>query len=259
MKMFLVLPAMMTMPLWPTTNGQSEFANVPPDPFLRTIDAVKHSVAPLTCVPVSTAKSTFLARRGTAFFVSAAGEFLTAAHVILDMQNSDPPCPVSAIVLPVEEWQPEAQDERVAWFSFKIPDCVIDTDLDVADCSLTDDLSTPIPGLSSKIVPVKFEWSLPPDGTHVAFTGFPMNVRDPITFRADVAASRPVWRNEKAVAELLLDRASWPGSSGSPVFLSDGRVIGILIAARTEDAGPGITSLRPASSVRALLASRTKK
>ena len=247
-----ILTVSTTMSLSLAGNGQTTRTISSPDPFIDAIETMKHSVAPLLCVATDSAKSTLLSRRGTAFFVSAAGEFLTAGHVILDMQKGDSPCPVPAIVLPVERWQPGVSDEPVAWFSFKIANCAIDRERDVAACPLTDDLSKPISGLAFKIVPVKFEWNTPPDGTQVAFTGYPMNARDPMTFRADVAAYRPVWRNEKVIAELLLDRAAWPGSSGSPVFLSDGGVIGILIAARTEE-GTAMTILRPISAVRDLL------
>jgi hypothetical protein len=71
-----------------------------------------------------------------------------------------------------------------------------------------------------------------------------MNSRDPMTFRANIDAYRFLWRNEKVIDEVLLDRGTCPGSSGSPIFLPDGRVIGILIAVRTED-GTAMTSVRP--------------
>src|SRR5215831_4638599 len=221
------------------------------DPFIGAVETMKHSVAPVTCVVVNGGESKLLARRGTAFFVSTAGEFITAAHVLLDMQKIDPACPVTAVILPRNRtWDPSALNEDVEWFAFKIGTCLIDRDLDVAKCRTTDDLSSQT--LDFKIVPVKFHWDVPPDAAQVAFTGFPLNARDPMTLRANVAAYRPVWRNEKLVPEVLLDRGAWPGSSGSPIFLSDGRVIGILIAARTEE-GTAMTNLRPVSAVRDLL------
>jgi V8-like Glu-specific endopeptidase len=253
-----VLTAAITM--WVCGDGLSQDAPTVPakDPFAGAVETMKNSVAPLICVTANDAGPQHLSRRGTAFFVSASGEFLTAAHVILQMQNDDPRCPIPAVTLPLHRWQPNEANESVAWFSFKIPNCVIDVQIDVADCSLINDLSVPRRALTFKIVPVKFEWNLPSDGTQVAFTGFPMNARDPMTFRADVAAYRPVWRNEKVIPELLLDRAAWPGSSGSPVFLPDGKVVGILIAARTEE-GTAMTSLRPVSAVRELLAGPRRK
>src|SRR5215469_14374681 len=75
---------------------------------------------------------------------------------------------------------------------------------------------------------VQFEWNIPPDGTQVAFTGFPLEARDPMTFRAHVAAYRTPWPNEPT-PELILDHGSLPGFSGSPVVLADGKVVAILV------------------------------
>jgi hypothetical protein len=235
-------------------NGQSARPISVVDPFVAAVETMKHSVAPLICISGNGAESKLLARTGTAFFTSTA-EFLTAAHVIEGMQQSVSSCPVTAVLLPPERWQPDTLDEPAAWFSFKIGNCALDHDLDVAKCPLTDDLTKV--GLSFKIVPVKFDWSIPPDATPVAFTGFPTNARDPITLRANVAAYRPAWRNKRVVPELLLDRFASPGSSGSPVFLPDGRVVGILTA-RTDD-GTEMTNIRPVSAVRAWLESLEKK
>jgi V8-like Glu-specific endopeptidase len=219
---------------------------------------MKHSLAPLVCVAVNGADSNLLSRRGTAFFLSTSGEFITAAHVVLDMQKNDPPCPVTALILPRKKtWDPSALGEPSEWFAFDIHNCVIKRDLDVAKCPLSDDPFNQNVGRDFEILPVKFDWRMSPDATQVAFTGFPMNVRDPMTFRANIAAYRPVWRSENSVPEFVLDRGAWPGSSGSPVFLADGRVIGFLIASRTEE-GTAMTAVRPVSAVRAVLTGSEK-
>ena len=253
-----ILATAATLPLCTAADGHNTSGGSAIDPFIRAVEAMKYSVTPLACIAVNGAESKLLARSGTAFFISAAGEFMTAAHVLLDMQNSEPPCTVTAVILPRERYQPKALNEQVEWFSFKIADCVIKPDLDVAKCALIDDLSSQKVVRDFKIVPVKFDWTIPPDATQIAFTGFPMNARDPMTFRANVSAYRPVWRNEHVVDELVMDRGAWPGSSGSPVFTSDGRAIGILIASRTEE-GTAMTTVRSASAVRALLAGPDQK
>ena len=224
------------------------------DPFIGSIEVMKHSVATVACMVVNDVESKILTRRGSAFFISVSGDFVTAGHVIKDMSKRDPPCPVSAIVLPVAQWQPDALNEPLVWFLFKPANCAIDTNSDIALCPLGDGpLSTGGP----MIVPVTFHWSVPPDGTQVAFTGFPWGVRDPMTVRAAVVAHRPVWRNERPVDELLLDRAAWPGFSGSPVYLSDGQVIGVVVASQTDE-GIAMTALRPVVSVKELLIRRKK-
>ena len=254
-----ILATATTLSLCMVGGAQDAQATQAIDPFIGAVETMKHSVAPITCLAVKGAESKLLARWGTAFFLSTTGEFMTAAHVVLDMQKNDSPCPVTAVILPrYKIWDPSALNEPFDWFAFDIHNCIIEQDLDVAKCPLSDDPFNQKVGRDFEIVPVKFDWRIPPDATQVAFTGFPMNVRDPMTFRANVAAYRPAWRNEKIVPEFVLDRSAWPGSSGSPVFLSDGRVIGIIIASRTEE-GTAMTAVRSASIVGDLHVGREKK
>jgi V8-like Glu-specific endopeptidase len=222
------------------------------DPFIETIANVKHSVSPLVCLEGKGSEARILDRLGSAFFITEAGDFLTAAHVLQEMQKTERPCPVSAIVVPSETWRNEVRAETATWFAFKIPDCLIDDDLDVAKCRLVDDHSVLKLALGFKITPVKLDTSIPPDGTQVAFTGFPLGVRDPMTSRAGVATFRNIWLDEKPAGELVLDRAAWPGSSGSPVYLADGRVIGVLIKGGRGE-GAGWTALRPIRLIRKIL------
>jgi S1-C subfamily serine protease len=251
-------PATLMLAVFTTlcSTGKSQVtAAASVDPFIKAIEAMKRSVAMVSCVAVSNADPKLLTRRGSAFFISAAGEFLTAGHVILDLSKGQPPCPVPALVLPLERWQPDVPNEPLAWFPFKAATCAIDAGLDIAECSLAvlsvSRMTVP------KILPVTLEWNVPPDGTQVAFTGFPFGVRDPMTVRAGVVAYRPVWRNEHAVGEVLLDRAAWPGFSGSPVYTSDGHVVGIVVAGQTDE-GMAMTALRPVISMREMIDGRRK-
>jgi len=236
--------------------AQSPLTSVAMDPFIRAVETIKRSVSPVDCMAVHGAEAKILQRAGSAFFISKSGDFMTAAHVIRGMRKGDKPCPTSALTLPVDSWHPESRDETFAWFPFDTSECRIDDDSDLAVCRLNQDLLGP--KLTSMLSPVTFEWNVPPDGTQVAFTGFPMYARDPMTVRSAVSAYRIQWQSEKPGPELLLDRPAWPGYSGSPVYLSDGTVIAILVAGGKDDA-TGITLARPASLIRKFLSEEQKK
>jgi hypothetical protein len=229
----------------------------PADPFIPAIEKLKHAVASLDCLAVNGAESKILERMGSAFVVSVTGDFLTAAHVIAEMQKDEGACPTTAITFPADEWRPGARSEQMRWFPFKGSDCRIDNAIDVAKCQLSEDLSVRIRELHLEIAAVQFEWNLPPDGAQVAFTGFPLQARDPMTFRADVAAYRTT-SSAELFPELVLDHAALPGFSGSPVYLADGRVVAILVSTGKGEA-TGISVARPASLLREMLAERAPK
>ena len=217
------------------------------DSFIATVEAMKHSVAPVVCLDGDGPKSTIQDLEGTAFFISGAGDFLTAAHVIDGVQNHAHSCPVTAIYLPPDHWDPESSEELLAWYPFAVANCVVERGLDVARCNPLADLS--LRKESFVIRPVDFEWSSQPDGTLIAFTGFPLESRDPLTSRGGIAAYR---RRSPDNLDLIIDQAAWPGASGSPVYLSDGRVVGILLARGAGD-GAGTAIVRPAQSLKRFL------
>ena len=70
-----------TLSLCIAGDAQNAPASQGTDPFIEAVEAMKHSVAPLVCVAVNRGESKILDRRGTAFFLSTSGEFMTAAHV----------------------------------------------------------------------------------------------------------------------------------------------------------------------------------
>lgn len=221
------------------------------DSFIPTIEAMKHSVAPVVCLSGDGPQATVQDVEGTAFFISRSGEFLTAAHVIDGVQNHAHSCPVTAIYLPPDRWEPELPEEVFTWYPFAAGDCVFHRDLDVAKCKSVVDLSLRSGKQSFEIRPVRFEWSSQPDGTLIAFTGFPLGSRDPSTSRGGVAQYRR--RVPQNTLDLVIDQSAWPGASGAPVYLSDGRVIGMLLARGTGE-GLGTSVVRPSHVFQGILA-----
>jgi hypothetical protein len=137
------------------------------DPFVGAIETMKHSVASLDCLEGSGTEAKIVERPGSAFLISEAGDFVTAAHVILAIEKGDYPCPTSAILFPAGDWSPENYTEQMRSFPFKTSDCRADTALDIAVCPLSQDLSARRSKLHLRVEPVHFEWNIPPDGTHL--------------------------------------------------------------------------------------------
>ena len=224
------------------------------DPFIAAIATIKHSVGSMDCLAVSGKEAKLLKRRGSAFLISQEADFLTAAHVVTAMQKGDDPCPTPAITLAVGDWRPELRAEAMLWLPFRIADCKVDSTVDVAECRPSGDLPARMRKLHTA-VPVQLEWSIQPDGTELAFTGFPLEARDPMTFRAHVAAYS--WPDH-TTPDLVLDHGALLGFSGSPVFLANGKVIAILVM----DGKPGApeTSIaRPVSVFREMIEERAQK
>jgi hypothetical protein len=140
------------------------------------------------------------------------------------------------------------------WFPFRIADCKVDDTIDVAECRPSGDLPARIRTLH-KATPVQLEGNIQPDGTELAFTGFPLEVRDPVTFRAHVAAYS--WPDQ-ASPQLILDHAALPGFSGAPVFLASEKVVAILVRDGKPD-GPGTSIARPVSVFREILGKQQKE
>jgi trypsin-like peptidase len=226
------------------------------DPFIAAIAAMKHSLGSLNCLTASGANPKILKPMGTAVLISQEADFVTAAHVLTAMQQDNDSCPTSAVTLAVRDWRPDAPAEELFWFPFRTADCWIDRAIDIAKCRARGDFPARIRNLR-RAVPVQFAYNIEPDGTQLAFSGFPLEARDPMTLRAHVAAYQTPWPDD-ATPQLILDHPALPGSSGSPVFRADGKVIAILLRDGSPDA-PGTSVARPVSAFRNMLGARQSK
>jgi len=82
----------------------------------------------------------------------------------------------------------------------------------------------------------------------------PAAARDPVTFRAHVAAYQTPWPKQPT-PQLVLYHAALQGFSGSPVFLADGKVVAILVRDGKPEA-MGTSIARPVEVLRKILRSQ---
>jgi len=198
---------------------------------------MKTSVAPVVCVqPKVGSDWDLLSIEGTAMFVSSDGSFITPNHVIEGITNPkrEKPCPSAAIYGPEDGiWHEDKGTFRVNYALFIALACKTDKQIDIAYCK-------PVPGSLGKIkpVPATLDNSLPAEGTPVAFTGFPLSNVIPITSIGSVAA---YWATDDlGTFTVVVDKNGWPGASGSPIYLQDGHVIGMVFS-RGIGEGTGLT------------------
>jgi hypothetical protein len=84
-----------------------------------------------------------------------------------------------------------------------------------------------------------------------------MKARDPMTFRAHVAAYQTPWP-DNSTPQMVLDHGGLPGFSGSPAFLANGKVVAIMIRDGQPDS-PGVSVAGPVSAFREMLTQRRAK
>ena len=186
--------------------------------------AMKRCVVPLVCM--SADGETLVSMAGTAFFTGN-GDVLTAAHVyaaVAKLNTPENPC-FPAIYFPLEGWEEISTNLLEArWFEIRA--CKMDEELDIAACHFD---SSPLldPYVRDYAGPVEFENAKQVDGTPVAFTGFPLDIKIPITSKGSVAAYMDFDDETRTAKTLLVDKTGWPGASGSPIYLKNGKVIGM--------------------------------
>ncbi len=244
-RLFLVAVALLVVGCARRVTGPTVPAAPAPtesEVFISTIERIKLSVVPVVCVAPGIPKWNLLSIEGTAFFVSEDGTFLTPNHVIQGIMSSDrkQPCQVPAIYVPEGGWKGiNATNFDVKFIVFAAAKCATDDTADLALCTPMADLK----GLTGhEAVPVTFETSAQPDGTPVAFTGFPLSRTMPMTSRGSIASHEEI-RPVGGAFEMTIDKGAWPGASGSPVYLKSGRVIGIITQRGIGD-GSGISIAR---------------
>jgi len=209
--------------------------------FISTIEKVKQAIGPVICPHVAAEHKIEVGPvHGTAFFIDTRGVFLTAGHVIKGLLEAGEGkhCEAPAVFVPRNEWTLEKFDFFA--LRFTPSDCKLDEGADLARCKTIDD-----PALVDKIVSkpaaLTIVGDIQPDGTPVAFSGFPVNALIPYTARANVAGYQLVGTGTPQHLQafgIVLDKAVWPGASGGPVYRQDGRVIGMLLQRGTgETAG----------------------
>jgi V8-like Glu-specific endopeptidase len=207
------------------------------DAFIGAIKSMKPSVTPVICVrePQPHIFQTVLV--GSAFFVSDKGDFITAAHVA---DSFSPGAQLAGC--PMAIWfrtptGPATFDAEV--FNVIASDCVRDDSLDIARCHTAADLTAVMDG-KFKPTPVVIDSDQRDDGTAIAITGFPLGNSTPISSRGYIGG---YLFDARGPIQMVIDRAAWPGNSGSPVYDSRGRVVGMLVQAGEGLAG-GISSAR---------------
>ncbi len=217
------------------------------DVSVKTIETIQKSVVPILCMTPDEAVSGGAKVKkllGTGFLIDRTGHFLTAAHVVLGLTPTCGENSFWAVYLPTAPWNTRQKQITRRWFSFT--ECQYNEATDVAACKLlvnpfTDD------SVKKNIDPVRFgTFANHPDGSAVAFTGFPLESAVPITSKGYIATYFAIedWFG--------IDKSGWPGASGSPVYDPKGLVIGLMIRRTLSDAG-GLSFARPIDPILAFL------
>ena len=220
--------------------------------LVDTIERIKRSVFPLTYGRIrqegELVPEDKLDVQGTGFLVGKEGYFVTAGHVarvMLDATNREPGR-VGIVMIPKKAWGKGVEIFDVWFLEFRV--IQIDEGSDLALCRTVQN-----PFVRDEIKcfvrSVVLTDTIPPDGTEAGFTGFPINNKIPLSGKGTLASYQGF--PGRGVV-FLLHADSWPGVSGSPLYLIDGHVIG-LVTARGHKVFQGVTLARPTGFIKDFL------
>lgn len=228
-------------------------ANVPfgageSDHFTDAIEKIKQAVVPVVCFGENpdTKAPYLISVEGTGFFVIGDRRVITAGHVAKGILAKEriPACPIPAIYIPTDGWN----NSSIRYVPIK--SCTTGDALDIGACELGEDPLTD-DAIKVKPQPVALDETVYPDGTPIAFTGFPLSFVEPITSQGIIGTYRGLTAN-LGPTELVIDKSAWPGASGSPVFGEKANVVGILTQRGFNDAS-GLAFAIPGHAVKKFL------
>lgn len=200
---------------------------------IDTIDQIKYATVPIVCGSLDEGGIFNVSIiMGSGFFLNSEGYFLTADHVIGALEKFDKGkeqyCP--AVYMADGGWRKTHSIHQFSIYKFDSDSCLRNREADIAVCKtgvnpFLDEL------LKKKLRFLTFgTFSDVKDGTPIAFTGFPLDSLSPLTSKGNIAS---FFEKEQ---KIVIDKSSWPGASGSPIYLSNGNVVGIMIQRGINDA-----------------------
>jgi hypothetical protein len=197
--------------------------------FTKAIEQAKQFVIPVVCFGENpdTKVAYLISVEGTGFFVSGDPRVITAGHVAkaFNMKDRIPHCAFPAIYVPIDGWDSSSSKVQIRYVLITV--CDIGESLDIAACYLAEDVTNSA-AIKAKPKAADLDGSIYPDGTPVAFTGFPLSFVQPITSQGIIGTYRGP-NPTLGPTELVVDKNAWPGASGSPIFDVNGRVVGMII------------------------------
>ena len=192
------------------------------DPNVKIIEKTKRSVVPIVCGYIDNQNHFQLVQIvGSGFFVDTLGRFITAAHVLDNWDTigrERHPC-TGAIYIPDHGWG--KVEKNILFQSFSFVSCIRDLTIDLALCQPTENPFASGRVAKGNISPVSFDTREWPEGTPVAFSGFPLEYTFPLTSKGFVAGHMEI-QNSNIGFDYVIDKSTWPGASGSLVYLGNG-------------------------------------